>query len=124
MQKLLATRRTIFSHPQPRLKKDAVAPSLLQAEIATRFSLPRSAPPSFTPSALVRWRVLVLPRSALGMASSRHRFQISSLCTAILPTSCRERPASEHPALRRCCSDMADWKLRSLLAAFPLRQKA
>jgi DNA polymerase-1 len=46
-----------FSPPLPQRKKSVAAPCSLQAEIATRFSSPRIALPSFIPSARARWRV-------------------------------------------------------------------
>ena len=57
------------------MKKESGVIVLISSRKHDAFSLPQIIPPSLTPSALVRSHILVLPTSALGMASSRHRFQ-------------------------------------------------
>ena len=93
-------------------KKSAVAAFSLQAAIATRFSLPRIAPPSFIPSALVRWRASILQRSARGMVSNLPKFRISSPCAATHLTSCRAPLVLAQLVLRRFCSGTAASKPR------------
>ena len=71
MRKRRVSRRMIFSPPLPPKKKGEGALSSLRAATATRFSLPPTAPPSSTPSALARWRVSAPPRFVRRMRRPR-----------------------------------------------------
>ena len=119
MRKRRVSRRMIFSPPLPPKKKGEGALSSLRAATATHFSLPPTAPPSSTPSALARWRVSAPPRFVRGMASSPSRFRILSPCAAIPPTKCRAHRALARLVLRRCCKDTAASKPRLKAGRFP-----
>src|SRR4029077_4433299 len=108
---------------QPQPRKSAAAACSLQAEIATRFSSPRIAPPSFILSAQGGWRVSILPQFGHGTESSLRKFRTSSPCAAIPLISYRELRALAQPARQGYCSNMALSKQRLPLVVFPNRLK-
>ena len=101
-RKRLAMKRMTSWRRRWRMEGEAGGTAIVASGDRDAFSWRPRLPPSFTLSALEKWRASVQRKCASGMASSRSRCPTSSRCEAIPRTSSPARPAlgRREP---RCC---------------------